>query len=80
MYGNKNERLGWIRQTNRHFCLRHVPEILDTLRVVEADFAIAIIDRDSEMPQEIVSQVAINPRVDCLSNVAKIDNAYIDVL
>jgi hypothetical protein len=30
------------------------------------------------MPQEIVSQVAINLRADRLSNVAKIDNANID--
>ena len=76
---HEDKRLGRIRQANGDFRKRRVSELFDALGIFEAQLEFAVVDRDPEMLDEVVAEVAVDPRADSFANVAQIDNADIDV-
>ena len=78
---DQNEGLGRTGQTHRDFGHRRgLAEPLDSSWILQANLAFAIIERDPEMLEEIVAEVAVDLRADRLANVAEIDQSHIDIV
>ena len=78
---DQNERLSRAGQPHRHFReRRRRAGQLEAFWIVEVNFAPAIIERDPEMLEEIVAEIAINLRADRLADVTQIDEAHIHVV
>lgn len=78
---DQNERLGRTGQTHCNLGDRGRPACqLEAFRIIEPNLTLAIIERNPEMPEEIVAEIAINLRADRLADVTQIDEAHIHVV
>src|SRR5207247_587722 len=76
---DENERLGRVRQAYRNSVSADGPKF--SMRLGHRnECRIAIIDRERKVLEKIVAEIAINLCTDCFANVAKIDNANIDII
>ena len=78
---DQNERLGRAGQTHRNFGDRLRPACqLEPFWILEANLALAIVERNPEMLEEIVAQVAVDLCAHRLANLTQIDNTHIYIV
>ena len=78
---DENERLGRVGQTQGDFGdRRRLACQLEAFWVIQTNLALAIVQRDPEMLEEIVAEVAVDFSADHFANVAQVDQAYVHIV